>query len=92
MFIIVLEGREDEGAYSVCDENGDNVLYIFEEKDDAYRFCLMLENLGYPKMCSMEVEKELIIAACEMNNYKFNIFTENDIVVPPEEFSHTEMI
>jgi hypothetical protein len=92
MYIIVLDGREEEGAYSVSDEVGDNVLYIFEEEDDALRFCMMLNELGYPKMNAMEVETDVIIAACEMNDYKYNIFTADDIVVPPEEFSNSELI
>ena len=37
MYIITIEGRETEGAYSVSDEDGDKILYIFEEEDDAIR-------------------------------------------------------
>jgi hypothetical protein len=29
MYIITLDGHEDEGAYSVVDKNGENILYIF---------------------------------------------------------------
>ena len=35
MYIITVEGKEKEGAYSVVDEDGEQVLYIFEEEDDA---------------------------------------------------------
>ena len=43
MFILTISGREDEGAYSVTDEDGDKILYIFEEEDDATRFAILLE-------------------------------------------------
>ena len=29
MFILTVKGREKEGAYSVIDEDGDQVLYLF---------------------------------------------------------------
>ena len=34
MFIITIQGHEKEGSYSVIDEDGEEVLYIFEEEDD----------------------------------------------------------
>jgi hypothetical protein len=46
MYILTREGKEDEGAYSVRNEVGDNILYIFKEKDDAVRFAMMLEEDG----------------------------------------------
>ena len=35
MHIITIDGKEDAGAYSVQNELGEDVLYIFEEEDDA---------------------------------------------------------
>ena len=48
MFILTVEGKESEGAYSIADENGEQVLYIFEDEDDAIRFALLLEDQDYP--------------------------------------------
>ena len=33
MHILTIEGKEEEGAYSVVDEEGNQVLYMFEEED-----------------------------------------------------------
>lgn len=86
MYIITIEGREEEGAYSVKNEEGDQVLYLFEDEDDAIRFAMMLEQReGYPSMHVIEVDDESIIKACEMHNYQYSIFTPYDIVVPPED-------
>ena len=52
MFIITVEGKEKEGAYSVIDEDGEQVLYIFADGDDATRYCMQLEELDYPKTVS----------------------------------------
>lgn len=85
MFILTINGREDEGAYSVRNDYGDQVLYIFEEEDDATRFAMMLEENGSPEMNIIEVEKELIVQSCEMHGYQYIIFDSNDIVIPPEQ-------
>lgn len=83
MYLITIEGKEDEGAYAAIDEFGKNILYIFEEIDDATRFALLLEEDNYPKMNIMEVEKDVVIKACDLHDYDYHIFTKEDIVIPP---------
>lgn len=85
MYLITISGKDTEGVYSVANEYGDNVLYIFEEEDDASRYAMMLEDIGYPEMDVVEVEEELIMKACEIHEYRYAIITPNDIVIPPEE-------
>jgi len=85
MFIITIDGREEEGAYSVRNEFGEQILYIFEEEDDATRFAMMLENSGSPEMNVVEVDKELILQVCEMHGHSYIVFDSNDIVIPPTE-------
>ena len=46
MFILTINGRETEGAYSVVDDDGEQTLYLFEEEDDAVRYAMMLEEDG----------------------------------------------
>jgi hypothetical protein len=85
MFILTIDGKEDEGAYSVINEDGENVLYLFEEEDDATRFAMMLEEDDYPEMHVIEIDDELIINACNLHEYKYVVITPNDIVIPPKE-------
>jgi hypothetical protein len=85
MFILTINGREDEGAYSVVNEDGDQVLYLFEEEDDATRFAMMLEEDDYPEMHVMEIESDLLVNVCEMQGHEYVIITPNDIVIPPKE-------
>ena len=61
MYILTIDGKETEGAYSVLDEEGDQILYLFEEEDDAMRFAMMLEDEGNPTMHVIEIENEVII-------------------------------
>jgi hypothetical protein len=85
MYIIVIDGDEDRGAYSVADENGENVLYIWENEDDVERFIMMLEESGAPKMKSVEVEEDLLFDACSQHGYLYAIIGSDDLVIPPED-------
>jgi hypothetical protein len=84
MFIITINGREKEGAYSVIDDDGEHILYLFQEEDDATRYAMMLEEDGYPEMHVIEIEDEVMIKTCEMHDYQYTLITPNDIVIPPD--------
>ncbi len=85
MYIITVKGKEKEGAYSVVDEDREQVLYIFQEHDDAMRYSLQLEDKDYPKMSVIEIEDDVMIKTCELHGHKYAIITPNDIVVPPDQ-------
>jgi hypothetical protein len=84
MFILTINGKETEGAYSVSNEDGEQILYLFEEEDDAVRYAMMLEEEGYPEMHVIEVEDHVMIKTCDSYDYQYTIITKNDIVIPPE--------
>jgi hypothetical protein len=84
MYILTIDGKEEKGAYSVENEEGEQIIYLFEEEDDATRYAMMLEEKEYPPMNVLEVDDELLIKACEVHNYQYTIITENDIVIPPD--------
>ena len=84
MFILTIAGKERQGAYSVPDEEGDQILYLFEEEDDALRYAMMLEEEDYPEMHVLEVEDEVMIKTCELHGYNYTVITPDDIVIPPD--------
>ena len=86
MFILTISGKEKEGAYAVEDKRGGGgqILYIFEEEDDADRYAMMLEDVGYPDMNVVEVDEELMIKTCHIHGHEYAVITKNDIVIPPE--------
>lgn len=85
MYIITVEGMEDEGAYAVHNEFGEKVVFLFEEEDDALRYAGQLEANDHPDMKVVEVNDTLAIGACEQASIKYTIISEDDIVVPPPE-------
>ena len=84
MHILTIAGKETEGAYSVPNEAGEQILYLFQEQDDATRYAMMLEESGSPEMNVIEVEDEVMLKTCILHEYKFTIITPNDIVIPPD--------
>ena len=85
MFILTIYGKETEGAYSVVDDEGEQILYLFEGEDDAMRYAMMLEEDGRPTMHVIEIEDKIMIKTCEMQDYKYAIISKNDLVIPPKE-------
>jgi hypothetical protein len=84
MFILTVAGKENDGAYSVTDDEGSQILYLFEEEDDAVRYAMMLEDSDYPEMHVLEVEDEVMIKTCQVHNYNYTVITSDDIVIPPK--------
>ena len=88
MFILTITGKEKEGAYAVADKKGEQILYLFEEEDDAERYARMLEDEGYPNMTIVEVDEDLMIKTCHIHGHEYAVITKNDIVIPPEEHDY----
>ena len=83
MYILTVHGKETEGAYSVQDDEGEHILYLFEQEDDATRYAMQLEDNNYPEMHVIEVEPDMMIGVCEQHGYEYTVITPNDIVIPP---------
>ena len=88
MYLLTLNSRKDDGAYAIQDSDGNKVLFLFEEEDDAVRYAMMLEDSsGNPQknmqVIVIEVEDDLAIKTCSMYNYKYAVITPDDLVIPP---------
>tara|TARA_B100000524_G_scaffold317944_1_gene197202 strand:+ start:515 stop:781 length:267 start_codon:yes stop_codon:yes gene_type:complete len=88
MYILTLSPDGEEGAFTVVDDDGEEMLYLFEEKDDATRFAIQLEATEEEDISVdvVEVDDEMIIKVCEFNETNYSIITKNDIVTPPNYF------
>jgi len=84
MYLLTLKDRRDDGAYAVLNRYGEKVLFMFEEEDDAERYAsYMMNDEKYDnEMVVVEVDDELAVKTCKMNNYKYSIVTINDFVLP----------
>jgi hypothetical protein len=91
MYILTIPDKSTDGAFCVISDDGERVLYFFEEYDDAYRYAGLLEAEDYPEMDVVEVDSELAIKTCEVYNYHYVVIKPDDVVIPPRENAiHTE--
>mgnify|MGYP003335616158 FL=1 len=84
MFIITLQSRDD-GVYSVLAEDGEHIIPLFEEEDDADRYLTMLEyDEDYPPMKVTSIDEDVIIRACNDRDQRYSIITSDDFIIPPK--------
>ena len=84
MFIITVKGEENNGAYSVGNAEGEQILYLFEEEDDAVRYAMMMSmsDKKYPELDVTEVPDEVAINACEAYDYPYVVISSDDLLIP----------
>jgi hypothetical protein len=83
MYILTICGNSSDGAFAVSNEYGEKVLLMFVNEDDAARYLMMLEELGYSDIEVTEVNPQSAILTCEHFNYQYAIITPNELIVPP---------
>tara|TARA_B100001996_G_scaffold377828_1_gene361050 strand:+ start:1223 stop:1495 length:273 start_codon:yes stop_codon:yes gene_type:complete len=84
MYILSVKGNGDNGAYAVENEEGEKVLFLFEEEDDALRYAIMmsLSEKEYPQLHVIHVEDNVAIDACESYDYPYVVISSNDLLIP----------
>lgn len=91
MFLITLKEHPD-GVYSVIDEEGDHVVYFFEEEDDAERYLGLLEanddDDDLPALRTYEVDAKSGVGMCELRGMKYLVVQPDDIIIPPPNYDN----
>ena len=83
MYILTLKDKPD-GVFSIVSDEGEQIIPIFECEDDAERYYLQIEMIkDYPEMQIYEIDKEVIVTACEERKQKYAIITIDDFLIPP---------
>ena len=83
MFLLASKNSSPQGAYAVQDQNGESVLFFFEEEDDADRYAMLLQAQEDRSLSVIEIEEGLAIRTCKMYNYRYAVIKPEDIVIPP---------
>lgn len=80
--ISISEEDPTTGLYAVYDEDGETMVQIFLDKDDAECYNTHLEALGQElHVCEIE-DKEAIYRLCDMLGYGFVTIKQGEVVVP----------
>ena len=75
MFILASKNSSEQGAYAVENQDRENVLFFFEEEEDAERYAMLLEAQEDRSLSVVEVEEGLAIRTCKMYNYSCLLYT-----------------
>ncbi|VEP11699.1 conserved hypothetical protein [Hyella patelloides LEGE 07179] len=74
---------EDEGIHTI--QEGDlNKILMFQDKDDALRYTMMLEAQDFPKPSVEVIDSEEIKIFCEKASYEWEIVEPGKLAIPPE--------
>jgi hypothetical protein len=85
MFILTLKNNV-EGVFSLVDDEGDQIIPIFECEDDAQRYQEQLEiKTSKYKLQVVEIPEKTIVTACEERDQKYAIITIDDFIIPPHD-------
>ena len=84
MWLLSLHGKREDGAYAVEDDEGQRVIFLFEEEDDAVRYAMMMamSDKKYPELDVTEVPDDVAINACEAYDYPYVIISSDDLLIP----------
>ena len=83
MFVITLASENEKGAFSVINEMGEKVILFFEDRDDAERYILMLNEMGVDDLNIVEHDEEMLIKTCKLVGFKYSKISNCDFVIPP---------
>ena len=84
MFLLSSKNSSQQGAFAVEDKDGQNVLFFFEEEDDADRYAMLLQAQEDRSLSVIEIEEGLAFRTCKMYNYRYAVIKSEDIVIPPK--------
>jgi len=77
-------GSDSEGIYS-RHLAGQELVVVFEEHDDAYRYGDMLVATDFPEATPTEVETGSLITFCENAGHTMGLVKRGTLVSPPED-------
>ena len=82
MFILASKNSAEQGAYAVENQEGENVLFFFEQEDDADRYAMLLMADEDRSLSVVEVEEGLAIRTCKMYNYRYAAVSYTHLTLP----------
>ncbi len=74
----------DEGIHSI-EINGNTIVLMFEEKDDAERYCGLLEAQDFPKPSIQLIDREEVEVFCDNSGYETRFVKKGFIPKTDEE-------
>ena len=84
-------GTDKEGIHSI-ELKGRTIVLMFEEKDDATRYCGLLEAQDFPLPTVEMINIEEIKDFCIKLDYEFKLVEKNSILMFPTSVSNNAVV
>lgn len=83
--MFILTEFKSGGVYAVSNILTDQkTVQVFERKDDADRYLMLLESNDYPdKLEVLEVDPDVVAINCNKFGYEYTVISPDDFVIPP---------
>lgn len=83
MFVLTkLEDKLDGGLYATADADGNVIVQVFVDKDDALCYNTHLEAIDLGLFVTKIEESYKVQKLCEMMGYAYTIIDKGQVVVP----------
>ena len=80
----VLTDIESGGIYAVKSKDHIKTVTVFEERDDAERYVLLLNAEDYEDHLEVtEVDRDVLAINCNTYGYSYSVIKKDDLIVPP---------
>ncbi|MGB3135491.1 MAG: DUF3110 domain-containing protein [Nodosilinea sp.] len=84
VYVLLFNARTDNEGIHAETVSGQTLILMFEHKDDALRYALMLEAQDFPEATVEGFEQAEIEEFCESVSYGCRLVPEGTLAVPPD--------
>ena len=82
MYVLTQEENDlDSGVYAGVDDDGDQIIQLFIDKDDAITYSTLLEATGQSLFIT-ETDGENIDKLCSALGFAYNVIEPGEIIFP----------
>jgi hypothetical protein len=85
VYVLLFNARTDNEGIHAESLQGQNVILMFEQEDDATRYALLLEAQDFPEATVEGFDQAEIEAFCEASGYEARRVPAGALAVPPDE-------
>ena len=78
------ENDLESGAYATHDSDGVAIIQFFVDKDDAIRYNIQLEAVGY-ELAVTETPDESVDKLCDLLGFAYTVVEPGEVIVPRTE-------
>ena len=85
VYVLLFNARTENEGIHTLNVDGQDLVLMFENEDDATRFALMLEAQDFPEAAVEGMDQADIEEFCTSAGYSCRLVSEGSLAMPPEQ-------